>query len=152
MENSKKYSEHKVYKCDLCKLQAVFDSEETVERHLEMCLMNEDNKFPSTSKHFRIKVYPFTKKYKKVWLNDKTHFQYGMYARPYSVLLDRELDEEELYQEDENWEKRDSDTPLVILTDEYKEFIKLLDEQDDVEVSQEVKDFVELMLKDKTIQ
>lgn len=143
-----KYSEHTVYKCDLCKLQAVFETKEGVEEHLGRCLMNEDNFYPTTSKHFRIKVYPFTKEYIKKWKSDDAYFQFGYYSRPYDVKKGRELEEEELFKVDPDWEKRSDETPLVILTDEYKAFMQKIDDMDDVEISMEIKDFVKY-LQDK---
>ena len=144
---NKDYETYEVYKCNHCNLEMVFGDEQSVKEHVSGCMLNPSNHFPPTSKHFRIKVYPFTKKYAKEWKTQNAHFEYGLYTRPYNVLLDRELDEEELFKVDETWEARDSDTPYVIETDEYKEFIALLDAQEDVEVPTAVKDFVQMLME-----
>lgn len=146
---SKQYSEETVYKCGLCNFGMRYATVHGVEEHLKGCMMNPDNKFPATSENFRIKVYPFTPKYKKTWETENAHHEFGFYTRPYDVQLKRELKEEELYRADPHWFPREESTPLIIETDEYKEFMALIDEQEDVEVSDDIKTFVEHIMKEK---
>lgn len=140
------YSKYEVYKCDLCKLASVFETEEAVQRHISGCLMNKENKFPLTSENTILYVYPFIPKYAKNWKYDNTHFELTAYVRPFCKVRGRELTEDELYQEDEHWVERKGEYE-VVETEEYKEFMALLDEQDDLTVSDEIKEVVNVATK-----
>jgi len=141
---SKGYKEHTVYSCEYCKLEAVFDSKEAIDRHLGICLMNPDNKFPLTNKNVVLKAYGFSKRNYKEWQYDKTYYEVTPFMRPYNTFLDRELEENELYESDETWEERDDYSQGIPIdkTDDFNEFIELLDEEEDAEVTDEVKEFV----------
>lgn len=136
------YSKHEVYKCDLCKLEAVFDSEEGVLQHLKGCMMNPENRFPMTSKHTVLKVYPFNKEFRKEWSTDNAFFEFTPFVRPYCTKRGRDMAEEELYLEDEYWESREGESIPIVETDEYIEFMEMLDAIEDVEIIGEVKNYV----------
>ena len=118
-----------VYYCGYCDTFEVFETKDAIERHLETCIMNPENKTPATSKHLVIEQYPPFPRYEVKDRQPEVKQFIGKYNKAYDERTKEYIKEDDWFSEMDNWVEAERDisgyykAPLKVKTKEYEKFL-----------------------------